>query len=420
MLQNKLISIGLLLVLQPAQAIDLKHLIKKSIQSHPLIYSQQSTVKSEEANVDSANWQFYPTPGLQVNTGDPSDSSVLGNVDDVSATVSLEQPLWTGGRLTGGVDRANAVLNEEKDRLQQTRRDLALRVIQAYGDWLAASLRIKGWEESLAIHFRLKSSVGRRLTEGVASKSDQLLANSRLESVVADLAAARAQERVALSALTQLVGENIGHEQLDVNLIPPALVDDLNLMMELALALSPGVQLALARAEAAKADFLIQKSDRWPDVFLRGEHQFGTTEAVRESRSNSRVFIGLRTKFGAGLSIFSRAKASRAAYQASLTAVDTQRRAIYEQIQGDYYLSASFEAQLPALKRAAGTTEEVFNSYNRQFLAGRKTWFDLLNSARDLVQSKIQLADAEAAYLVVNWRLAVLTQRLEYLIEFEA
>jgi hypothetical protein len=34
-----------------------------------------------------------------------------------------------------------------------------------------------------------------------------------------------------------------------------------------------------------------------------------------------------------------------------------------------------------------------------------------------LVQSKIQLADAEAAYLVVNWRLAILTQGLEQLME---
>ncbi|WP_300374814.1 TolC family protein, partial [Methyloprofundus sp.] len=132
---------------------------------------------------------------------------------------------------------------------------------------------------------------------------------------------------------------------------------------------------------------------------------------------DTRVSVGLRTKFGAGLSTFSGANASRLAFQASLAAVDTQRRAINERVQGDYYLVASFGSQLPALRSAASTTEAVFNSYHRQYLAGRKTWFDLLNSARDLVQSKIQLADAEAAYLVVNWRLAILTQGLEQLME---
>lgn len=106
-------------------------------------------------------------------------------------------------------------------------------------------------------------------------------------------------------------------------------------------------------------------------------------------------------------------------FQVSLAAVDTQRRAINERVQGDYYLVASFGSQLPALRSAASTTEAVFNSYHRQYLAGRKTWFDLLNSARDLVQSKIQLADAEAAYLVVNWRLAILTQGLEQLMEIK-
>ena len=421
MIQNKLIIIGLLLVVQPVQAIDLKQLIALSLQSHPSIASQQLTVKSGEADVNSANWQFYPTPNLQVSTGSFSDRSVFGDFDEVKATVSLEQPLWTGGRLTGGLDKANSALNEERERLRQTQRALAFRVVQSYGDWLSASLRMKGWEESLATHFRLKSSVGRRLVEGVASKSDQLLANSRLQSVIADLAAVRAQEQVALSTLSQLVGEKMMSQQMGISLPLPSQTDNLEQMMEQALALSPDVQQALDLVDVAKADLVIQESERWPDLFFRAEHQFGTRQALQSSQSDTRpdtrVSVGLRTKFGAGLSTFSGANASRLAFQASLAAVDTQRRAINERVQGDYYLVASFGSQLPALRSAASTTEAVFNSYHRQYLAGRKTWFDLLNSARDLVQSKIQLADAEAAYLVVNWRLAILTQGLEQLME---
>jgi adhesin transport system outer membrane protein len=51
-------------------------------------------------------------------------------------------------------------------------------------------------------------------------------------------------------------------------------------------------------------------------------------------------------------------------------------------------------------------------SYYRQFLAERKTWLDVMNSARDLVGVEVQLANSEAATLVVPWRLLLFAQGL--------
>ena len=56
------------------------------------------------------------------------------------------------------------------------------------------------------------------------------------------------------------------------------------------------------------------------------------------------------------------------------------------------------------------TAQNVSESYGRQFLAGRKSWLDVMNTARDLVSTQVQLADAEASQLTVSWRLAVITQ----------
>jgi len=396
-------------------ADPVKQLINKSLLTHPLILSSQSEVTASQADVESALWQYYPSPAVQVTTADATSSRTL-TLNKPTTILSIEQPLWTGGRLTGGVDKAAANLNDSQEGLQQTRRDIALRVIQAYGDWYAANLRIQAWEESLATHFRLKGSVTRRFEEGVAANSDKKLAESRLESVIADLASTRAEEHVALSSLSQLAGEQIIRENILSLPSIPVLETNLDTMLQQAMTLSPAVQQALAQTDQVQADVSIQKSEYWPDVFLRLEHQFGNRQST-DSSSDSRISIGLRSTFGAGLSTFSASRSIQAKYQASLSQVDAQRRNINEQVQSDYYLANSFKARLSALKSASATTEEVFNSYNRQYLAGRKTWFDLLNSARDLVQAKIQLADAESANLVVMWRIAILTQELDLLIE---
>ena len=407
---------GLFCLAHTSNAEPIKELINKSLSSHPLIMSAQSGVNSAQADVESAKWQYYPTPSVQVTTADISSEDTV-NTDPLT-TFSLEQPLWTGGRLTGGSNRASANLTDSEENLKQIKRNLALRVIEAYGNWYGSSLRIQAWEESLAVHFRLKGTVIRRFEEGVAANSDKMLAESRLESVIADLASARAEEYVALSELSQLTGGSIAKEDLlsSPGNLPP-IDNDLGILTQRAIALSPSVKQALAQAEQVKADITIQKSEYWPDVFLRLDHQFGNDDAIT-SASDSQVSFGLRSSFGAGLSTLSTTRSIQERYQASLSQVDAERRNVNEQVQSDYYLSESFKARLSALKSATTRTEEVFSSFNRQYLAGRKTWFDLLNSARDLVQTKIQLADAESAHLVVIWRLAVLTQELDGLVRY--
>jgi adhesin transport system outer membrane protein len=72
-------------------------------------------------------------------------------------------------------------------------------------------------------------------------------------------------------------------------------------------------------------------------------------------------------------------------------------------------LLESFDVRLPALQEATRTANEVYESYQRQFLTGRKSWLDVMNSARDLQQARLQLADLTAARLTLAWRLHVLT-----------
>lgn len=415
MLKKRFVVIILFFFAPVCYSLELKQLISLTIATHPSVYSEEFNVKSGEADVDSAEWQFYPTPNIELRTGDSEDPSTV-DVDGVAAVVSLEQPLWTGGRLSGGLDRAEAIVGARQLELAQTQRDLALNVVEVYGDWLSSNLRATAWEESLATHFLLKTSVAKRLAVGVASKSDELLASSRFESVVAQVSTARVGKEVALSSLAQLVGNGVELKDLKASLNPPKLYGNVQAMTKQALIISPLVLQSLAQVEVAKAELSVQKSERWPDVFLRAEHQYNSTPMLGESHSDSRIFIGTRTSFGAGLSSFTGTKALRYAYESRLAAVDSERRNVEQQIRGDSSLSESFRVQIPALESSVNTTEEVFESYNRQYLQGRKTWFDLLNSARDLVQVKVQLADAQASYLVVNWRLAIMTQSLNDLI----
>ena len=125
------------------------------------------------------------------------------------------------------------------------------------------------------------------------------------------------------------------------------------------------------------------------------------------------MLVDVRSQLGAGLSSFSGIAEARESVAAALAFRRSAELSIREQVRSDLALLESFDVRLPALQEATRTANEVYESYQRQFLTGRKSWLDVMNSARDLQQARLQLADLTAGRLTLAWRLYVLTNPLE-------
>ena len=63
--------------------------------------------------------------------------------------------------------------------------------------------------------------------------------------------------------------------------------------------------------------------------------------------------------------------------------------------------------------------QQVFESYSRQYLAGRKSWLEVMNASREIAQGEIQLAEAQASHVVVTWRLAIVAFGLDDAIQYK-
>ena len=166
-----------------------------------------------------------------------------------------------------------------------------------------------------------------------------------------------------------------------------------------------------AQAKVQEAVIDERRADLKPEVYLRAEQQFGNY-SIANAASESRLFIGMNSRFGAGLSSQSNVQAARAQHQAALADVQVQERALSEQILADHALATLSQARMTALTASLAATGQVSESYERQFLAGRKTWQDVMNAAREINQTEVQLVEAQATQVAVTWRLAISTQGL--------
>jgi adhesin transport system outer membrane protein len=70
---------------------------------------------------------------------------------------------------------------------------------------------------------------------------------------------------------------------------------------------------------------------------------------------------------------------------------------------------ANFSAQLTPARITVKGTEEVVDSYLRQYQIGRKGWLDVLNAQRERSQAKAALSDVEYSLELSKLRFMLLT-----------
>lgn len=394
-----------------AQASSLDKLIAIALLNHPAIALEQAQQRKALADIDSAAWRFFPTPGLLIeratgDTGSPADRRQI-------AVLSLQQPLWTGGRLSADLRTAQAHGAVSEASLALRRQQLAIQVVQTYADWLAAWRKARAFQDGLASHAALRVLVERRIGQGISAESDLTLAEARSQAVAAEEAFARSQRDLAIIRLAQLLGVTITDTALESAISAAWPIGEHSLaLVDTAMAISPAIQMARAQQDAQQAVLASRRADRMPELYLRAERQYERGGAGTGA-APLRVTLGLRSNFGPGLSSQAAIAAAQASYEAAQAELALQARALNEQVLGDAGLVRQAGMRRTVLLASLDASRQVADAYTRQFLAGRKSWIDVMNAARELIQVQVQLADVEAAALATSWRLAIICQGVD-------
>ena len=403
-------TLALSLAAATAQAAGMVDLLNLTFDNNPSLQSQASLVRASRAEVKGANWQFYPTPSVSVEQVSASNQDTSYNKDSRVITFRLQQPLWTAGRLTAGVGRAEAASAVAMAQMEETRLQLALRTIQAWGEWRAGHQKLIAQRESLQTHQRLVALIQRRVEGGVSAVADEVMAQGRLEQTQSELALAQAQQVSALARLEQLTGQRIEGAQLeglDIGAIEP--IEPIESLLERAWRNSPTALKLEAQMRQQEMDVQIRKAQLMPEVYARAERQQGSFSSSGLSSAN-RFFIGLSATPGAGLSAVSGVDAANARLQALQGDIESARRALAEQLSLEHVSARSQQTRRQSLVAGLRSIQAMVASWDRQFLAGRKTWVEVMNAARELAQAQTTLAEVDAAYVAATWRLAVLSE----------
>jgi len=391
-----------------------KSTLHQLIEVYPTVVAARSQLQSANAELDSANWNFYPTPSLAFER---SDKKVIGVLNQDTLFLRLQQPLWTGGRLSAQVKRAEALQKQASSALEEQRLATAFRWLQLWAEYQGATRKITAYKDAEEKHLEYVQRIERRTQEGFSASSDLELSQGRLASVRSELRQYMSSQMQARNRLEQMLGSPLTDARLlqseagQVAKTFPAfelkiLQQELNL--EEVIDKHPLIQKFLMNTEVAQADVAMTKSRNVPEIYLRGEIRTGDLTGTDRI-----LYVGVNSNFGPGLSTISAVTAALSKLDAARNDVSAKRMEIKEVIQADLQTYNYQIERIDQLEKTFRSNNNYLQSSERQFLAGRRSWQEVMNTAREDAQIVVQIAEAQTQIWLAQQRLRILKDGLD-------
>lgn len=373
---------------------------------NPRIRSQSAAATAAGFDVAAARWQFFPSPAVQVETSG----------QDRQLVASVSQPIYSFGRLEADLKAAKSRASLANVRVEEAQYVLSFRVLDLFGQLLSTSRSLEVFRQDLSRLGALEEMIGRRVTAGVSASVDLNLVLTRIRQSQNNIVSLTARQNAALAGLSELLGAPLTMQDIVLPTTPAqTLSDDPSVAqdpVEQSLSYSPVLKRARGDVDVANIDSIRALNAIKPTLYGKFEQRFDGGRYDTSAFPASRVLFGLQYSFGSGLSSLSRVDAAQAQAEGAKLSLEAAREDVRASVRTDLETRDAASQLVEALRLNLMLQEETFGSYNRLFLAGKRSWLDVLNVVREVTENERALADAEVQYLLSDYRLQLQTGRI--------
>jgi outer membrane protein len=381
---------------QPAAAEDLRDAIILAYQTNPTLLAQRSQQRATDESYVQARAGLRPQVDASAGVGYVRQwpAPVFGSDESnsSSASISLSQPLYTGGRVAHGIDAAMAGVERGREGLRSVEQQIMLAVIQAYADVIRDTEVLRIRETNLSVLQRQLEEAEARFEVGEITRTDVAQAQARLAASEADLAGARAQLEISRAGYTAVVGQAPGTLEALPEL--PATPGDFDAALDIALSENPDLRAAVWNLEAADAGVAAARSEYLPSAGLTASYgTAGTAEPFglddeQTLRAGLNVSVPL---YAAGIHN-SRVRQSLEQANSAQLGVEGARRSVLQDVASSFAQVLSATSALTASEQQVRAARIAAEGVRQEAQVGLRTTLDVLNQ-------ELELRNAEIAYV---------------------
>ncbi|HEY9094942.1 MAG TPA: TolC family protein [Hydrogenophaga sp.] len=387
-----LVMVGALCVATPVQSQTLPELLEAVRSSHPAVRAARQTVDAAEKGVEAAKGRYWPTVSTVLEAGSKNATAVP------SKYLRIEQNLWDGGSTEAAVESALSNVSVSELQLLRQEQLLQLEVIDAWQAAHTARGRILV-ADSVAQRLREHEAMMLRRVQAEASATIELQL-IKAQVLQADIERRKAQSNfeVAVQRLEQLTGMSgllKGIKAQPELPDPTASTERMNALLKMSwqqvVKSQPQVLLADAEVTQGAKQVNLKRAETKPQLYARVDRAFG-------GGAQTNAFVGVRYSVNTGWS----QRSELAALEARMAAIQASRDAsllqVEEQVRRQLNELEESAQRYNSLKLAVSSSRLIHESYIRQFVAGKKSWLDVMSAIRDVAANEYALNEAIHGY----------------------
>ena len=382
------------------QADDLLQIYQQALTSDPIVLQAKA---QRDALYESIEENRAPLlPSISANVGYAKAwNDPLQDSDGFIGGVNLTQVIYDHSAWVG-LDLAEMAASQADSAYASTLQSLITRVTKAYFDVLTAkdNYEFRGAEKA-AIERQLEQTK-QRFAVGLTAITDVHEAQAQYDLATALEILAKNTFDNSHETLIEITG--IGHTTIDVldtnrfsaSTPTPALSSDWLKMAE-----TSNIDLMIQRIakDIANETIKLFKAGHIPSLNLNAGYNKGMDQTPGPDYDNTNIGLTLSIPLFEGFKVTSQVKQAQFQYVEASEKLEQTHRSVTKNVRNNFNNVNASISSIKAYEQSVISSESALKATQAGFEVGTRTIVDVLNSTRDLYDSKRQLSEARYGYI---------------------
>ncbi len=412
-----LITFCVIVLILPVNAATLSDALKQTYQNNLELKAERKNLEVQKEVLNISKSDFFPTLTLsgtksfedtnKLTNQDGTDASIT-NTNPMTSSVKLEQTLLDGSERGTKYEKSKLGLNLSEAQLIKKEQDVFMKAIEAYTGLILAYEKLSINEENVNLLQRQFEIDNARLSRAQITATDLAQSQSSLSGAQAGYIGAQNYIVTSKLAYENIIGPINSNEKLkkiynsEVPL-PPSLVDAKKISEQK----SPDLIIAEIEYGQSELDVKIARSDLSPTAKLSLERSYtDDLSATYDEREKDVLQATVSWPFQFGGKNKSNINKNLKVKGMKKLLLENAFRNNTQGVTAAWSTLESSKSLLRAVQSQVKAAEIANEGISFEYESGlNRSTFDVLQSRSNLINAKINLAEAERNYLLAQYRL---------------
>lgn len=391
---------------------ELKDVLYKVCENNPELQAAREKFRETQELYPQARAGWLPSVNAEASVYHSDiENSNFNSVADGSTTkdltLSLDQPIWRGGRTFAETDSANAQIQAGKATLLQVHQDIFLRTLGVYMDVLRDRelLDLRRQNEDVLLD-ELKAAWERKKL-GDITVTDVQQAKARLARAKSERVEAQSNLQTSAAKFEEMAGIEPPKKLLMpyVNFHFPSTLKEMQKQAEQR---NPELWSVQYEHSAAEHDVRATSRELLPQVsaFASLDKQYDPQPGIVDDSRTKTIGIRATMALYEGGATRSRIRKSKHTAKRKEYEIEETRRKIKQQVRTNWNSYRAAQKTTEIRKDEIDSAQQALKGVREESRLGQRTVIDILDADQDVIDAKIALARARHDEIIAQFALA--------------